>query len=319
MHRFRNARLLGVGFALSVLFATPAAADTVKIIVPFAAGGPVDMVARLLAQELGPRLNADVVVENRGGAGGALAAEMVVRAPPDGKTLYVASHGSFVINAVLRPPAGYDPRKAFTAIGLMGAAPSLFIVRKDHPAAALTDLIAMAKKDGKMSYASAGAGTTMHIAGEQLNAAAGIKLVHVPYRGAAPALNDLLGGHVDIMNADLPVLLPHVTSGKARALVLASPERTPLLPNLATTAELGYPDVVMENWYGFFAPAGLSPDMQAKLEKAMLETVKVPTVAERFRAGGVRGALDGKAFAEHLDREFSYWGPQIKKLGITAD
>jgi len=319
MHQLRNARLLGVGFALSVLFATPAAADTGKIIVPFAAGGPVDMVARLLAQELGPRLNADVVVENRGGAGGALAAEMVARAPPDGKTLYVASHGSFVINAVLRPPAGYAPRKAFTAIGLMGAAPSLFIVRKDHPAATLTDLIAMAKKDGKMSYASAGAGTTMHIAGEQLNAAAGIKLVHVPYRGAAPALNDLLGGHVDIMNADLPVLLPHVTSGKARALVLASPERTPLLPNLATTAELGYPDVVMENWYGFFAPAGLSPDMQAKLEKAMLETVKVPTVAERFRAGGVRGALDSKAFAEHLDREFSYWGPQIKKLGITAE
>ena len=320
MPRLQNALRLGVCFLLAVLFVAPAAAaDNVKIIVPFAAGGPVDMVARLLAQELGPRLNADVVVENRGGAGGALAAEMVVRAPPDGKTLYVASHGSFVINAVLRPPTGYDPRKAFTPIGLMGAAPSLFIVRKDHPAATLTDLIAMAKKDAKMSYASAGAGTTMHIAGEQLNASAGIKLVHVPYRGAAPALNDLLGGHVDIMNADLPVLLPHVTSGKARALVLASPERTPLLPTLATTAELGHPDVVMENWYGFFAPAGLSPDMQAKLEKAMLEIVKVPVVAERLKAGGVRGTLDGKAFGEHLDREFAYWGPQIKKLGITAD
>lgn len=319
MPRLRRARVMGVCFALSVLFAAPAAADTVKIVVPFAAGGPVDMVARLLAQELGPRLKADVVVENRGGAGGALASEMVARAQPDGKTLYVASHGSFVINAVLRPPTNYDPRKAFTPIGLVGAAPSLFIVRKDHPAATLADLIAMAKKGDKMSYASAGAGTTMHIAGEQLNDSAGIKLAHVPYRGAAPAINDLLGGHFDIMNADLPVLLPVVTSGRARALALAAPVRAPLLPDLATTAELGYPGVVMENWYGFFAPAGLSPDMQAKLEMAMLEIVKVPLVAERLKAGGVYGTLDGKAFAARLDREFAYWGPQLKKLGINAE
>src|SRR5690348_7776065 len=132
---YHNALRVGFSLALSVLLvATAAAAETVKIVVPFAAGGPVDMVARLLAQEMGPRLNADVVVENRGGAGGALAAEMVVRSPPDGKTLYVASHGSFVINAVLRPPTTYDPLKAFTPVALVGAAPSLFIVRADYPA-----------------------------------------------------------------------------------------------------------------------------------------------------------------------------------------
>jgi tripartite-type tricarboxylate transporter receptor subunit TctC len=312
-------RVLCFILAATAVLATPASADTVKIVVPFAAGGPVDMVARLVAQEMSPRLNADVVVENRGGAGGALGAEAVVRSPPDGKTLFLASQGSFVINAVLRPPAGYDPLKAFAPIALIGAAPSLYIVRADYPAKDFADFIARAKQGSKMSYGSAGAGTTMHIAGEQLNAAAGIKLAHVPYRGAAPAINDLLGGHIDIMNADLPVLLPQVTSGKARALALAATERTPLLPGLKTTIEWGYPDVLMENWYGLFAPAGLAPDMQATLEKAVLEIVKVPSVAERLDAGGIRGTLDGKAFRTRLEREFAYWGPEIRKLGITAE
>ena len=319
MHCLPCAGILSAGLLAVTLSVTPAAADTVKIVVPFPAGGPVDMVARLLAQELGPRLNADVVVENRGGAGGAIASEMVARAPADGKTLYVASHGSFVINAVLRPPTAYDPLKAFTPIALVGTAPSLFIVRADYPAATLAEFIARAKQGTKMTYASAGAGTTMHIAGEQLNVATGMKLTHVPYRGAAPAINDLLGGHVDIMNADLPVLLPQVTSGKARALALAATERTPLLPNLPTTVEQGYPDVLMANWYGLFAPAGLTPEMQATLEKAVMEIMKVPAVAERLNAGGVRGTLGGKAFRTQLDREFAYWGPEIKKLGITAE
>jgi tripartite-type tricarboxylate transporter receptor subunit TctC len=141
----------------------------------------------------------------------------------------------------------------------------------------------------------------------------------VPYRGAAPAINDLLGGHIDIMNADLPVLLPQVTSGKARALALAAGERTPLLPDLKTTVELGYPDVRMENWYGLFAPAGIPADVQAALEKALIEIVKVPAVAERLNAGGIRGTLDAKAFRARLEREFAYWGPEIKKLGITAE
>lgn len=299
--------------------AAPAEADTVRIVVPFAAGGPVDMVARLLAQELQPRLNADVVVENRGGAGGALAGAEVARSPADGKTLYLASHGAFVINAVLRPPTTYDPLKAFASIALVGSAPSLFVVRTDHPARSLAELIAQAKQGTRMSYASAGAGTTMHIAAEKLNAAAGIKLTHVPYRGAGPAINDLLGGHIDTMNADLPVLLPIVEAGKARALVLCASERTPLLPDLPTSAELGYPDVVMENWYGLFAPAGIAPQLQATLEKAVLEIVQVPMVAERLAAGGIRGTMDGQAFKARIARELNYWGPEIKKLGITAE
>jgi tripartite-type tricarboxylate transporter receptor subunit TctC len=255
--------------AAAMVSAAPADADSVRIVVPFAAGGPVDMVARLLAQELPARLGADVVVEIRGGAGGALASAEVARSPADGKTLYLASHGAFVINTVLRPPTAYDPLKSFVPIALVGSAPSLFVVRSDHPARSLAELIARAKQGTRMSYASAGAGTTMHIAAEQLNAAAGISITHVPYRGAGPAVNDLLGGHIDTMNADLPVLLPLVEAGKARALVLCASERTPLLPDLPTSTELGYPGVIMENWYGLFVPAGIAPALQATLEKAV--------------------------------------------------
>jgi tripartite-type tricarboxylate transporter receptor subunit TctC len=193
------------------------------------------------------------------------------------------------------------------------------VVRSDHPARSLAELIARAKQGTRMSYASAGAGTTMHIAAEQLNAAAGLSITHVPYRGAGPAITDLLGGHIDTMNADLPVLLPLVEAGKARALVLCARERTPLLPDLPTSTELGYPDVIMENWYGLFVPAGIAPPLQAALEKAVLEVVKVPAVAERLAAGGIRGTLDGRAFKARIERELEYWGPEIKKLGITAE
>ena len=299
-------------------FATPARADTVKILVPFAAGGPVDTTARLVAAELQPRLGMEVIVENRGGAGGALATETVARAAPDGKTLLMASLGSHVINPSLRAAQGYDPAKSFTPIALIGEVPSLIIVSADYPAKTLAELIAKAKQ-GQLSYGSAGPGTTMHIAGEQFNSAAGVKTTHVPYRGAAPAINDLLGGHIQFMNADLAVLLPQVTSGKARAIVLFGSERSPLLPDLPTSAELGYPSMMVENFYGLLAPAGTPADVVAKLEKAVLEAVKVSSVAEKLKAGGVHGTTGAKGFAAKLDRDFAFWGPEIKKLGITGE
>jgi tripartite-type tricarboxylate transporter receptor subunit TctC len=304
---------------LLALFATPGrAADTIKIIVPFAAGGPVDTTARLVAAEMQPRLGADVIVENRGGAGGALATETVARAVPDGKTLLMASLGSHVINPSLRAAQGYDPVKSFAPIALIGIVPSLIIVSADYPAKTLAELVAKAKQ-GQLSYGSAGPGTTMHIAGEQFNSATGVKTTHVPYRGAAPAINDLLGGHIPFMNADLAVLLPQVTSGKARAIVLFGSERTPLLPDLPTSAELGYPSMMVANFYGLLAPAGTPADEVAKLEKAVLEAVAVPSVAEKLKAGGVRGTTGAKGFAAKLDSDFAFWGPEIKKLGITGE
>ena len=231
--------------------------------VPFAAGGPVDTLARLISLEMQARLNTDMVIEDKGGAGGVLATEQVARAPADGKTLLFTSSGPHVISAALRAgQVSYDPMKSFVPIAFAGAVPMLVIVSPDYPAKTLAELIARAKAD-KLSYASAGAGSTMHIIGEMINAETGIKTTHVPYKGVAPALNDLLGGHIQLLSADLPVLEPLVKSGKVRALALFAKERSPLLPDLPTAAELGYPGLLMNNWYGMLAPAGLPAETQA--------------------------------------------------------
>jgi tripartite-type tricarboxylate transporter receptor subunit TctC len=305
--------------AAALLLAGPAAADTIKIVVTFAAGGPADMLARLVAQHLQQRLGSTVVVDNRGGAGGALANEAVARSAPDGRTLLLGSMGSQVISPVLRPPSGYDPTKAFEPLVLIGSVPALLVIRPQIPANTLPELIAWAKQGKALSYASAGPGTTMNIAGEMLNAAAGIKATHVPYRGAGPAINDLLGGHVDFLIADIPVLLPQVNNSAVRPLALFASERSPLLPNLPTTKELGFPDLLMENWYGLFAPAGVPPDAQATLERAILEILSSPAVTERLAAGGMFGTRNQAEFRARLDCDFANWPAEIKKLGIVGE
>ena len=304
--------------SFSVAFMSIGIMPNPSVVVPFAAGGPVDTLARNISADMQTRLKTDMVIENRGGAGGVLATEVVARAAPDGKTLLFASSGSHVISAALRGQLNYDPVKSFTPIGFAGAVPMLVVVAADSPVKSLADLIAKAKAE-KLSYASAGAGSTMHIIGEVINAEAGIKTTHVPYKGVAPALNDLVGGHIQLLSADLPVLEPLVKSGKLRALALFAPERSSLLPDLPTSAELGYPGMLMGNWYGMLAPAGIPADVQAALEKAMTEALKSPNVAARLAAGGVSGPLDGKGFRAKLERDVTYWGSQVKKLGISAE
>jgi tripartite-type tricarboxylate transporter receptor subunit TctC len=306
---------LAVGALVS---ASPAAADTIKIVVTFAAGGPADMLARLVAQDLPQRLGSTVVVENRGGAGGALANEAVARSAPDGRTLLLGSMGSQVISPALRPPASYDP-KAFEPLVLIGSVPALLVIRPQIPANTLPELVAWAKQGNALSYASAGPGTTMNIAGEMLNAAAGIKATHVPYRGAGPAINDLIGGHVDFLIADLPVLLPQVSNNAVRPLALFASEHSSLLPGVPTAKELGFPDLLMENWYGLFAPAGVPSDVQAMLERAVLDVLSSPVVKERLAAGGMFGTQDRAGFRTRLERDFASWAPQIKKLGIVGE
>ena len=310
-------RLLAALAGLAIACSTSASAQTIKVVVPFAAGGPVDTLARLITSDMAPRLKTDIVVENRGGAGGVLATEQVARAPADGKTLLFASSGSHVISAALRSgQLSYDPVKSFTPIAFAGAVPMLVIVSPDSSVKTLADLIAKAKTD-KLSYASAGAGSTMHIIGEVINSEAGIKTTHVPYKGVAPALNDLMGGHIQLLSADLPVLEPLVKGGKLRALALFATERSPLLPDLPTAAELGYPRMLMGNWYAMLAPAGVPADALGSLEKAMLEAMQSPAVAARLAAGGVMGPLDSKGFGKKLADDVGFWGPQVKKLGIT--
>jgi tripartite-type tricarboxylate transporter receptor subunit TctC len=316
MNRFCLWLALLIGAAL--LLAPPAAAEPIKIVVPFAAGGPVDQLARVLASELGPRLGEDVIVDDRGGAGGAIACEFAARANPDGKTVLLASLGAFVIGPILKPPANYDPVKSFEPVMLVGSVPSLVVVNPKSGISTLAELIAKAKQQ-QLSYGSAGAGTTMNIALEMLNKAAGVKITHVPYRGAAPAITDLLGGHIDTMNADLPVLLPLVNAGTVKALALFAPERTPLLPDLPTTKELGFPGLVVENWYGVLLPAGTPKAMRDKLEQALFAVIATPAIKGRFARDGTHGALDHEAFAAMLAKQFAEWPQRVKTLGITGD
>jgi tripartite-type tricarboxylate transporter receptor subunit TctC len=316
MKRFSGS-LAGLLF-VAATFATPASAEPIKIVVPFAAGGPVDQLARVLANELGPKLGEDVIVDDRGGAGGAIAGEFVARSNPDGKTVLLASLGAFVIGPILKPPANYDPVKSFEPVMLVGSVPSLVIVSPQLGVSTLAELVAKARQQ-QLSYGSAGAGTTMNIALEMLNNAAGIKITHVPYRGAAPAITDLLGGHIDTMNADLPVLLPLVKAGTVKALALFAPERTPLLPDLPTTKELGFPGLVMENWYGVFLPAGTPKDVRDKFEQALFAVIAMPSIKARFAQDGTHGALDHEAFAAMLARQFAEWPERIKALGITGE
>jgi tripartite-type tricarboxylate transporter receptor subunit TctC len=312
-------RLFGALIGLALGLGSQASADSIKVVVPFAAGGPVDMLARLVSADMQTRLKSEMVVENRGGAGGVLATEAVARSAPDGKTLLFASSGSHVISAALRGGAlSYDPVKSFAPIAFVGAVPMLVIVSADSPVKTLAELIAKAKAE-KLSYGSAGPGSTMHIIGEVFNNEAGVKAAHVPYRGVAPALNDLMGGHIQFLSADLPVLEPLVKSGKVRALALFATARSPLLPDLPTSAELGYPGMLMSNWYGMLAPAGITAATQASLEGAMLETLKSPPIAARLAAGGIGGMTGSTAFRARLEREAAYWGPQIKALGITGE
>jgi tripartite-type tricarboxylate transporter receptor subunit TctC len=307
-----------VSLVLSLAVARPALAEPIKLVVPFAAGGPVDQLARVLANGLGPKLGEDVIVDDRGGAGGAIGCEFAARAKPDGKTVLLASLGALVISPILKPPADYDPVKSFEPVMLVGSVPSLIVVNPKSGIATLADLIAKAKQQ-HLSYGSAGPGTTMNIALEMLNKAAGVKITHVPYRGAAPAITDLLGGHIDTLNADLPVLLPLVKAGKIKALAVFSPERTPLLPDLPTTKELGFPGLVVENWYGVLLPAGTPKNERDRLEKALFAVIGMPNVKARFAADGTHGALDHRAFAAMLSKQFAAWPGRIKALGISSE
>jgi tripartite-type tricarboxylate transporter receptor subunit TctC len=196
--------------------------------------------------------------------------------------------------------------------------PSLLVVNRQFGADTMKDLIAKAKAQ-KLTYGSAGPGTTMNIAVEMLNNAANVKITHVPYRGAAPAINDLLGGHVDMLNADLPVLLPLVKAGTVTPIALFASERTPLLPDLPTTKELGLPSVVMESWYGAFLPAGTPTQIRDRLEQALLAVVATSAVKQRFAELGMHGTLGHEAFEARLKKDWAQWPETIKTLGITGE
>ncbi|MCB4823659.1 tripartite tricarboxylate transporter substrate binding protein [Roseicella sp. GB24] len=292
-----------------------------RLIVPFPPGGPVDMAARLLAPAMGTLLGQQMVVENRSGAGGTVGIDAVAKAAPDGLTLALGSTGAVAVNVNLVPNLPYDPRRDLAPVGLVTGVPSLLVLRPGLEVRNLEDLLAVARRQpGRLTFASTGPGGTPHLAAELLKLRAGIDIVHVAYRGAAPAITALMANEVDIAFLDLPVLLPHVREGKFRALGLAAAARAPVLPEVPTMAEAGLPGVEVENWYALIAPARLPPDRMSVLSAALRGALAQPELAERFLSQGARVIGGGpEEAAQFIAAEMERWGEVVRRANIRID
>lgn len=294
---------------------------SIRLVVPFPAGGPTDIVARPLAQLLAESLGASVVIDNRGGAGGSVGAEAVARAAPDGLTLLMATVGTHAINAALYRKLAYDPIRDFTPIALVAAAPVAVVVHPSLATDSLPALVALAKKTpGKVTYGTAGNGTPGHLTGVMFRTAAGIDITHVPYKGSAPAVTDLLGGQIQMMFDPLQSVLPHITSGKLRALAISGATRSGILPNLPTVAESGFPGFESTAWWGVFAPAGLPGPVLTQLTAETEKVARGNAFRDRLVVQGVAPrVLTGSAFAEFQRAEMEKWGKAVRDSGATID
>jgi tripartite-type tricarboxylate transporter receptor subunit TctC len=260
-----------------------------------------------------------IVIDNRGGQGGVLGTDAVAKAAPDGYTIGIVSASSLVINPTLER-APYDVAKDFAPVTLVTTVPEMLVVASNVAAKNMSELIALAKAEpGKLNFASAGVGGLPHLAGELFKLTAGIDIVHVPYRGAAPAINDLLGQQVQMAFLDLPVLLPHIQSGMLRPIALGAPQRAPTSPNVPTTAEVGMPDLLIENWYGMIAPARTPANIVNLLNRVTNEAMSDPQVKQKLADQGLTVAGNTpEHFRGYIGAETKKWAKVIKDAGITA-
>jgi tripartite-type tricarboxylate transporter receptor subunit TctC len=293
----------------------------VTIIVPGAPGGGGDFTARLLADALTGTMGQSFVVENRAGAAGNIAASAVARAAPDGYTLLLAYSGSHVANPALFRNLSWDPVRSFAPVALVLKAPHVIVVRKDLPARNLAELIEYAKRNpGKLNYASSGVGTIQHIGGEQLARQAGVQMVHVPYRGAGPAMNDIVAGTMDMIITTPPAVVGLVQQGAVRAIAIASPERHPMMPEVPTTAEAGLPGFELEAWFGIYAPAGTPAPVVEKLAQGIRGVVETDAFRRRARDSGTTVAFMGpEELAAFTRTELGFWSAVIERLGIKLE
>ncbi len=277
----------------------------VRLIVGFPAGGPADIFGRALAQGMGAELGQTVVVENISGVGGVLGVDRAAKAAPDGYTLVINSASPLVIAPFSLSKLPYDVKTDFAFITLVVRVPEVLAVHPSMPVNSLAELISHAKANpGKVNFGSAGSGSITHLAGELLKAEAKVDLVHVPYKGAAPAVNDLLGGQVQMGIFDVPVLLAHIRSGKLKALATTSAKRAPSLPDVPATPELGYPNVNSDNWYGLVAAAATPKDVLAKIHSAAVAALKSKEVEERMaKVGGVASPTTPQEYAAFIAAE----------------
>ena len=293
----------------------------IRLIVPFPAGGPTDIVARPLALLLSVSLRQQVVIENKGGAGGGIAAEMVAKSPADGYTLLMGTVGTHAINPALYKKLPYDAVKDFTPLGLAASAPVAVVVGAGTPYGNLGALIAAARKQpGEITYASAGNGTPGHLTGEMFAKAAGISLKHIPYRGSAPALTDVIGAQIPLMFDPVQSVLPQVQGGRLRALAVSSRTRSPVLPQVPTIAETGLRGFEAEAWWSVFAPANLPAAESAMLRQEIERVVRSEGFREKLGNLGVSPAGPMKmAFAEFNRAELTKWGKAVRDSGASLD
>jgi tripartite-type tricarboxylate transporter receptor subunit TctC len=319
--KFLSALLTGL-FVL-LLPASVAAQDfptkPIRLIVPFPAGGPNDIIARVVGQRMSELIKQPVLIDNRGGQGGVLGTDAVAKASPDGYTIAISSAGALAISPSMEKVA-YDTRKDLQPITLVATVPEMLVVASNVAAHDMNELMALARaQPGKLNFASSGPGSLPHLAGELLKLTAKIDIVHVPYRGAAPAVNDLLGQQVQMAFLDLPVLLPQIKAGSLRPIAIGSPQRAPTAIEVPTTAEAGMPELRVENWYGMVAPAGTPANIIATLNRIAIEAMRDPAVKEKLASQGADLIGDTpEHFRSFIDAEIRKWEKVIKDAGVET-
>ena len=325
LFRSFSAQALAAGM-LYLLSLPPAIAQSyptqpVKIVVPFAVGGGVDVLTRVLAERMGKELSQTVIVENRVGAGGNLGSDYVAKAKPDGYTLLVATTGTHAINPILYPSLPFDTKEDFTPISLIAAVPNVLVVGPRFSVKTLAELIAALRSSpGKHSYASFGNGTSNHLSGELLKLLAQVDAVHIPYKSATQAVTDLMGGQIDFAFVNIPLALPHIKGGKLHALAVTSPMPIESLPNVPTMAQAGLEGFVVESWYGLMAPKGLAPETISLLERVTANALRDTKVREIFSSNGAEvRASSSTDFATLIATERVRWADVIQRANVRID
>jgi tripartite-type tricarboxylate transporter receptor subunit TctC len=296
-------------------------AKPIRLVVPFPPGGPNDIIGRVVGQKMQELLGQLIIIDNRPGAAGALGTDNVAKSEPDGYSIAIASAGALAISTALQEKILYDPLKDLTPITLVARVPELLVASTTVPVANVSELVALAKaKPGTINYGSTGPGSMPHLAGELLRTSAQIDIVHVPYRGAAPAVNDLVGHQVHIMFLDVPVLLPQIQAGAIKPLAVGGRLRVKSLPDLQTMGEIGYPQIEADNWYGMVAPARTPPAIVAKLNTVAVAAMKAPEVQEKLASqGAILVGNTAAEFAAYMGSEIQKWAKVVQAAGIKVN
>lgn len=323
---FRTSLLARAALAACLLPALPAQAQSfpskpITLVVPHSAGGTSDILARTVAAEAAKTLGQTIVIDNKGGANGTIAAKQVASSAPDGYTLLLATASTHGINPSLYSRISYDAVKDFTPVTLLATVPNVLVVGPNVKAGNVQELIAFIRSQGdKTNMGSAGAGTPGHLAGEMFKSEAKLQFTHVPYKGGSPAITDLIGGQIDFMFTTIPGVLPHVKAGSLRALAVTSPERSSAMPDVPTMAESGLPGFQAVSWHGIVAPAGTPDAVVARLNQALTGALAAPEVKQRLMEEGARASgVNTAEFGKFIQTEMAAWAKAVKDSGATAN